>query len=274
MKSNSPENINLPLDEKKRSLSIVKIGGNVIENTSELDKFLVHFSKIEGPKILVHGGGKLATQLASKLGVESQLVNGRRITDGKSIDIITMVYGGLTNKTIVAKLQANNCNAIGLSGADGNAIQAHKRPVKEIDYGFAGDIDGVNTAFVASLLQIGLTPVFCALSHDGQGQILNTNADTIASEIAIGMGDTFETTLYYCFEKKGVLLDIKDENSVVTHINSEKYKELLAQEIIADGMLPKLENCYHALHHNVHKVCLGDIEMIQEDAQLFTTITL
>ncbi|MCR1025356.1 acetylglutamate kinase [Cellulophaga baltica] len=274
MKSNSPENINLPLDEKKRSLSVVKIGGNVIENTSELDKFLVHFSKIEGPKILVHGGGKLATQLASKLGVESQLVNGRRITDGKSIDIITMVYGGLTNKTIVAKLQAKNCNAIGLSGADGNAIQAHKRPVKEIDYGFVGDIDGVNTAFVASLLQIGLTPVFCALSHDGQGQILNTNADTIASEIAIGMGDTFETTLYYCFEKKGVLLDIKDENSVVTHINSEKYKELLAQEIIADGMLPKLENCYHALHHNVHKVCLGDIEMIQEDAQLFTTITL
>ncbi|WFO15449.1 acetylglutamate kinase [Cellulophaga baltica 4] len=274
MKSNSPENKNLPLDEKKRSLSVVKIGGNVIENTSELDKFLVHFSKIEGPKILVHGGGKLATQLASKLGVESQLVNGRRITDGKSIDIITMVYGGLTNKTIVAKLQAKNCNAIGLSGADGNAIQAHKRPVKEIDYGFVGDINGVNTAFVASLLQIGLTPVFCALSHDGQGQILNTNADTIASEIAIGMGDTFETTLYYCFEKKGVLLDIKDENSVVTHINSEKYKELLAQEIIADGMLPKLENCYHALHHNVHKVCLGDIEMIQEDAQLFTTITL
>ena len=274
MKSNSPENKNLPLDEKKRSLSIVKIGGNVIENTSELDKFLVHFSKIKGPKILVHGGGKLATQLASKLGVESQLVNGRRITDGKSIDIITMVYGGLTNKTIVAKLQAKNCNAIGLSGADGNAIQAHKRPVKEIDYGFVGDIDGVNTAFVASLLQIGLTPVFCALSHDGQGQILNTNADTIASEIAIGMGDTFETTLYYCFEKKGVLLDIKDENSVVTHINSEKYKELLAQEIIADGMLPKLENCYHALHHNVHKVCLGDIEMIQEDVQLFTTITL
>ncbi|WP_024479036.1 acetylglutamate kinase [Cellulophaga baltica] len=274
MKSNSPENINLSLDEKKRSLSVVKIGGNVIENTSELDKFVVHFSKIKGPKILVHGGGKLATQLASKLGVESQLVNGRRITDGKSIDIITMVYGGLTNKTIVAKLQAKNCNAIGLSGADGNAIQAHKRPVKEIDYGFVGDIDGVNTAFVASLLQIGLTPVFCALSHDGQGQILNTNADTIASEIAIGMGDTFETTLYYCFEKKGVLLDIKDENSVVTHINSEKYKELLAQEIIADGMLPKLENCYHALYHNVHKVCLGDIEMIQEDAQLFTTITL
>lgn len=255
-------------------LSVVKIGGNVIENSVELDKFLVLFSKMEGPKILVHGGGKLATQLASKLGVESKLVNGRRITDGDSIDIITMVYGGLTNKSIVAKLQANNCNAIGLSGADGNAIQAHKRPVKEIDYGFVGDIDGVNSDLISALLKVGLTPVFCALSHDGKGQILNTNADTIASEIAIGMGIEFETTLYYCFEKKGVLLDIKNENSVVKHINSEKYKELLEKKIIADGMLPKLENCYHALHHNVHKVCLGDIEMIKKGAELYTSITL
>ncbi len=255
------------------TLSVVKIGGNVIENTSELNKFLTFFSKIEGPKILVHGGGKLATQLASKLGITSKLINGRRITDADSIDIITMVYGGLTNKNIVAKLQANNCNAIGLSGADGNAIQAHKRPVKEIDYGFVGDIDGVNTKLIATLLNEGLTPVFCALSHDSKGQILNTNADTIASEIAIGMSKKFETTLYYCFEKKGVLLNIKDENSVVKHINTKKYQELLDQNIIADGMLPKLENCYHALHHNVDKVCLGDIDMIKTNATLFTTIT-
>jgi acetylglutamate kinase len=254
-------------------LSVIKIGGNVIENTTELDKFLSFFSKIEGFKILVHGGGKLATQLAGKLGVESKLINGRRITDADSIDIITMVYGGLTNKNIVAKLQANNCNAIGLSGADGNAIQAHKRPVKEIDYGFVGDIDGVNTQLISTLLDGELTPIFCALSHDGNGQILNTNADTIASEIAIGMSNKYETTLYYCFEKKGVLLDINDENSVVKHIDSEKYQELLDQNIIADGMLPKLENCYHALHHNVNKVCLGDIEMIKTDATLFTTIT-
>ncbi|ADV48287.1 acetylglutamate kinase [Cellulophaga algicola DSM 14237] len=274
MKTNSTENNNLPYGEKKRGLSVVKIGGNVIEDSVALDKFLTLFSKIEGPKILVHGGGKLATQLANKLGIASQLVNGRRITDGESIDIITMVYGGLTNKTIVAKLQAKSCNAIGLSGADGDAIQAHKRPVKEIDYGFVGDIDGINSELINSLLKIGLTPVFCALSHDGNGQILNTNADTIASEIAIGMGEKYETTLYYCFEKKGVLLNINDENSVVTHINTAKYKELLDQKIIADGMLPKLENCYHALHHNVHKVCLGDLEMIHEDAQLFTTITL
>tara|TARA_R110000868_G_scaffold80081_9_gene227681 strand:+ start:118 stop:897 length:780 start_codon:yes stop_codon:yes gene_type:complete len=258
----------------KTKLAVVKIGGNVIENKEELDKFITLFSKLEEPKILVHGGGKLATQLASKLGVESKLVNGRRITDGESIDIITMVYGGLTNKTIVAKLQANNCNAIGLSGADGDSIHAHKRPVKEIDYGYVGDIDGINSNLISSLLQVGLTPVFCALSHDGKGRILNTNADTIASEIAIGMGDKYETILYYCFEKKGVLLDIKDENSVIKHINSKKYQELLEKKIIADGMLPKLENCYHALHHKVSKVCLGDIEMIKNDATLFTTITL
>ncbi|MBU2995502.1 acetylglutamate kinase [Cellulophaga baltica] len=258
----------------KKKLSVVKIGGNVIENTTELDKFLTLFSKIEGPKILVHGGGKLATQLASKLGIASKLVNGRRITDADSIDIITMVYGGLTNKKIVGKLQANNCNAIGLSGADGDAIQAHKRPVKNIDYGFVGDIDGVNTNLITTLLNADLTPVFCALSHDGNGQILNTNADTIASEIAIGMSKNFDTTLYYCFEKKGVLLDIKNEESVVKHINSNKYQELLDQKIIADGMLPKLENCYHALHHKVTKVCLGDIEMIKTDATLFTTITI
>lgn len=264
----------LPFGEAGRGLSIVKIGGNVIESTAELDQFLVLFSKLEGPKILVHGGGKLATELASKLGVESKLVNGRRITYAESIDIITMVYGGLANKTIVAKLQANDCNAIGLSGADGNAIQAHKRPVKEIDYGFVGDIDGVNATLIDSLLKANLTPVFCALSHDGKGQILNTNADTIASEIAIGMSEIYDTTLYYCFEKKGVLLSINDENSVVKHINSEKYKELLDQKIIADGMLPKLENCFHALHHKVHKVCLGDLDMLKKEATLFTTITL
>ena len=277
MADNQKNNDNgfLPFGETKMgSLSVVKIGGNVIENTVELDKFLDLFSKIEGPKILVHGGGKLATQLAGKLGIQSKLVNGRRITDSESIDIITMVYGGLTNKSIVAKLQANKCNAIGLSGADGDAIQAHKRPVKDIDYGYVGDIDGINSNLISALLKEGLTPVFCALSHDGKGQILNTNADTIASEIAIGMGKEYDTTLFYCFEKKGVLLDIKDDNSVVKHINSKKYQELLDQKIIADGMLPKLENCYHALHHNVKKVCLGDIEMIKKNADLYTSITL
>lgn len=255
-------------------LSIVKIGGNVIENETELAKFLTSFSLMEGPKILVHGGGKLATKFANRLGIESKMVGGRRITDAQTLEVITMVYAGLTNKNIVAKLQANNCNAIGLTGADGDAIQAHKRPVKEIDYGFAGDVDGINTKTIGQLLSIGLTPVFCAMTHNGKGQLLNTNADTIASEIAIGMSADYQTNLYYCFEKKGVLMEITDEDSVVKHINKESYQKLLDDGIIADGMLPKLENCFHALNQNVHKVCIGDISMLDPKSNLFTTITL
>lgn len=258
----------------KEKLSVVKIGGNVIENKAELKKFLKFFTALDGYKILVHGGGKLATQVAQKLGVESKLINGRRITDAETLEIITMVYAGLTNKNIVAQLQANNCNAIGLSGADGDAIQAHKRPVKDIDYGFAGDVDGVNSVMISKLLKADLTPVFCAMTHDGNGQLLNTNADTIASELAIGMSGLFETILYYCFEKKGVLKDITDEDSVVKHIDSETYKQLLAEGIIADGMLPKLENCFHALNKNVSKVCIGHPTMLHSDNTLFTTITL
>tara|TARA_R110000737_G_scaffold176862_1_gene201773 strand:- start:259 stop:1047 length:789 start_codon:yes stop_codon:yes gene_type:complete len=258
----------------KEKLSIVKIGGNVIEDEKALDNFLSAFSRLEGLKILVHGGGKLATQLATKLGIESKMIDGRRITDAETVDIITMVYGGLANKKIVAQLQSKNINAIGLSGADGNSIQAHKRPVKQIDYGFVGDIDGVNSELLKNLLSINLTPIFCALSHDGAGQLLNTNADTIASEIAIGMASVFETTLYYCFEKKGVLLDITDENSVVKNIDTSKYKELLSKGVIADGMLPKLHNCFHALDNNVEKVCLGDVSMLDKNTKLFTTLKL
>ncbi|WP_339625227.1 acetylglutamate kinase [uncultured Maribacter sp.] len=258
----------------KDKLSIVKIGGNVIEDQKALDIFLTAFSKLEGLKIVVHGGGKLATQLATKLGIESNMINGRRMTDKDTLDIITMVYGGLVNKKIVAQLQAKNINAIGLSGADGNSIHAHKRPVKDIDYGFVGDIDGINSELLTSLLSINLTPIFCAISHDGDGQLLNTNADTIASEIAIGMASIYETTLYYCFEKKGVLLDITDDNSVVKKINTAKYNELLADGIIADGMLPKLHNCFHALQNDVEKVCLGDVTMLDKNTELFTTLTL
>lgn len=258
----------------KQNLSVVKIGGNVIDNEAELAKFLTLFANMKGPKILVHGGGKLATRMAANLGIESKLVGGRRITDAQSLKVITMVYGGLTNKKIVAGLQAKSCNAIGLSGADGNTIQAHKRPVKEIDYGFAGDVDGVHSVTIKTLLDAGLVPVFCALTHDGKGQLLNTNADTIASEISIGMSQDFATILYYCFEKKGVLMDVSDENSVIKHINEKSYKELLDNNIIIDGMLPKLENCFHALHKNVAKVCIGDISMIESNSSLFTTITL
>tara|TARA_R110002153_G_scaffold45141_4_gene127368 strand:- start:6373 stop:7161 length:789 start_codon:yes stop_codon:yes gene_type:complete len=262
------------MHKMKEKLSIVKIGGNVIEDEKALDIFLTAFSKLEGLKILVHGGGKLATQLATRLGIKSNLVDGRRITDKATVDIITMVYAGLANKKIVAQLQSKKVNAIGLSGADGNSIQAHKRPVKDIDYGFVGDIDGVNSELLKNFLSINLTPVFCAISHDGKGQLLNTNADTITSEIAIAMASDFDTTLYYCFEKKGVLLDINNSESVVKYINTAKYKELLSQGIIADGMLPKLHNCFHALENDVEKVCLGDDSMLDKNAELFTTLTL
>lgn len=255
-------------------LSIVKIGGNVIEDEVALGKFLDLFASLDGLKILVHGGGKLATQLASKLGIESKMVRGRRITDAETLKVITMAYAGLTNKNIVAQLQARSCNALGLSGADGDTIQAHKRPVVSIDYGFAGDVDGVNTMLIAKLLETGLAPVFCAMTHDGNGQLLNTNADTIAAELAIGLSDVFETTLYYCFEKKGVLKNVEDDNSVVEHLNSATYRQLLADGAIADGMLPKLENCFRALNKNVGKVCIGHPSMLASENELFTTITL
>ncbi len=262
------------MPKMKQKLSIIKIGGNVIENKTELSRFLKLFASLDSFKILVHGGGKLATQLASKLGIESKMVDGRRITDTKTLEVITMVYAGLTNKNIVAQLQANHCNAIGLSGADGDAIQAHIRPVTEIDYGFAGDVDGVNSQMISKLLDADLTPVFCAMTHDGNGQLLNTNADTIASELAIGMSELYNTTLYYCFEKKGVLMNIEDDSSVVKQIDSSKYQELLNAGIIADGMLPKLENCFHALNKNVSKVCIGHPSMLDLKNELFTTITL
>ncbi|TMM59441.1 acetylglutamate kinase [Maribacter algarum] len=257
-----------------QKLSIIKIGGNVIENKTELSKFLKLFADFDGFKILVHGGGKLATQLATKLGIESKMVDGRRITDAETLEVITMVYAGLTNKNIVAQLQANKCNAIGLSGADGNAILAHKRPVEEIDYGFAGDVDGVNKKMISKLLKADLTPVFCAMSHDGHGQLLNTNADTIAAEVAIHMSSFYDTTLYYCFEKKGVLKDISDEDSVIAQIDNPSYTKLLSEGIIADGMIPKIDNCFNAIERGVEKVCIGHHSMLDSKNELFTTITI
>jgi acetylglutamate kinase len=258
----------------KPKLAVVKIGGNVIEDPQQLSEFLTFFAQMPGHKILVHGGGKLATDLAQKLGLETKMIGGRRITDAANLEVITMVYAGLTNKNIVAQLQAKACNAIGLSGADGNTIRAHKRKVKEIDYGYAGDVDGIGATTIGMLLDNALTPVFCAMTHDGLGQLLNTNADTIAAEIAIGMGKTFETTLYYCFEKKGVLSDVSDSDSVIARIDSKTYRSLLEKKKIADGMLPKMENCFHALQHDVARVCIGDLTMVGPDARLFTTIML
>lgn len=258
----------------KHKLSIIKIGGNIIEDQKLLTQFLKHFAKFEGYKILVHGGGKRATAISSRLGIEPKIVDGRRITNAKSLEVTVMVYGGLVNKNIVAQLQGHNCNAIGLSGADGNAIIAEKRPVNKIDYGYVGDVKSVKEASVSSLLKAKFIPVFCALTHDGKGQLFNTNADTIASELAIAMSKTFKTTLYYCFEKKGVLSNISNEDSVITHIDQASFQKLKNQKIVSEGMLPKLENCFHALQKDVERVCIGDITMLEPKAKLFTTITL
>ena len=258
----------------KEKLAIIKIGGNIIEDDISLDAFLKIFSNLEGKKILVHGGGKRATQMSSRLGISSKMIDGRRITDAETLEVITMVYGGLVNKNIVAKLQALKINAIGLSGADANSIQATKRPVSTIDYGFAGDVDKIASNAVDALIKSDFTPVFCGITHDGNGQLLNTNADTIASALAIGMSNIYETSIYYCFELNGVLRDLKDKSSVIKQINSKAYKTLLEDGIIADGMLPKLENCFEALKSGAFKVYMGNTAMLTKENNNFTTITL
>jgi acetylglutamate kinase len=255
-------------------LSIIKIGGNIIEDETSLHDFLKLFSNLEGKKILVHGGGKRATAMASKLGIESKMVHGRRITDAETLEVITMVYAGLVNKNIVAKLQALNTNAIGLTGADINSIKSDKRPVEEVDFGFVGDVKEVASNSINKLLQADFTPVFCAITHDGKGQLLNTNADTITSQVAIGLSKLYETSIYYCFELNGVLQDFSDKNSVIKNINSKKYQELLNDGIIADGMLPKLENCFDALKNGVHQVKMGNTSMLTKENDNYTTITL
>lgn len=239
-------------------LSIIKIGGNILDHAESLSRFLKHFAKVDGLKILVHGGGKLATQLAERMGIEAKMVAGRRITDDEMLRIVTMVYAGLANKNIVAALQSFNCDAIGLSGADANMIQAVKRPVKEIDYGFAGDImpHSVNTERLSSFLNMGLTPVFSAITHDAAGQLLNTNADTIASALATALSPIYETDLVYCFERKGVLQDVTDQTSVIAHINHVNYTQLKENGIIADGMIPKLDNAFDAINKGVKRVLI------------------
>lgn len=257
-----------------KTLSVIKIGGHIINDHEALHHFLVQFSKLKGPKILVHGGGKSATQLATQIQVPVQMIDGRRVTNTETLDIITMIYAGKLNKTIVTQLQANDSNALGLSGADGNVIVAEKRSTTPLDYGFVGDIIQVNATFIESLLVQNIVPVFCALTHDKQGQLLNTNADTIAAEIAMSLAHTYETTLYYCFEKKGVLKDITDENSVFEKIDTQTYAQLLQDEVISEGMLPKLNNCFHALQHHVHKVCIGHTDMLFTSNSTHTTIQL
>ncbi len=266
-------------------LAIIKISGNIIDEEDKLSAFLGAFAAVKGKKILVHGGGKLATRLAETLGIPQQLVEGRRITDAETLKIVTMVYAGYINKNIVAQLQAKGCNAVGLSGADGNAILAHKRGVgarsvasgidKAIDYGYAGDIDRIDGKFLAGLLQQDKSLVFAPITHDGKGQLLNTNADTIAGQLAIALSSDFDTTLVYSFEKRGVLMDVADENSLIGQINASSYQKLKDQQLIFAGMIPKLDNAFAALADGVGKVVIGRAEELQQllTGKSGTTIT-
>ena len=246
------------------TLYVVKIGGNIIDDAQKLKGFLKVFAAIKGPKILVHGGGKLATQLAGQLGIEQQLVEGRRITDAETLKVVTMVYAGYINKNIVAQLQANRCNAFGLSGADGNVIQARKRQHASIDYGFVGDVDAVNEKLLKSLLTQDITPVICPITHDAAGQLLNTNADTIAQEVAKGLSKKFDVQLIYSFEKAGVLLNAEDESTVIKSINPAYYQQLKAEGAIFAGMIPKLDNAFAALLSGVGKVIIGRAEQLPQ----------
>jgi acetylglutamate kinase len=241
-------------------LSIIKIGGNIIDDEPKLAAFLDAFTAIKGKKILVHGGGKLATRVAEGLGIRQQLIDGRRITDAETLKIVAMVYAGTINKNIVALLQARGCDAIGLSGADGNAILAHKRVHPTIDYGYVGDVDAINNSLLTSLLLLDKTLVFSPITHDGKGQLLNTNADTIAREIARELSTIFETSLVYSFEKSGVLMNAEDDSSVIPRINPSSYQELKEKQVIFAGMIPKLDNAFAALRSGVGKVIIGRAE--------------
>jgi len=243
-------------------LFVVKIGGNIIDDEQKLTNFLQDFAAIKAPKILIHGGGKLATKMAKELGIEQQMIDGRRITDAETLKIVTMVYAGLINKNIVAQLQANGCNAIGLSGADANVILAHKRKHSTIDYGFVGDIDAVNAHFLHSLLQQQLTIVLAPITHDANGLLLNTNADTIAQEVAKALSALYTVELIYSFEKNGVLLDVDDENSVISTLTATYYAQLKEQQLIFAGMIPKLDNAFAALNSGVNKVIIGKAEQL------------
>lgn len=247
------------LNSDMNKLYIVKIGGHVLDDEPALQKFLKDFASIQAPKILIHGGGSIATKIGNSLGIESKYVDGRRITDGPTRDLVTMVYGGLINKQIVARLQALQCNAMGVTGADGNLLKAVKRPVKQIDYGLVGDItpEDVNSTLLYFLLKQNTVPVFASLTH-AQGEMLNTNADTIASVLAISLSKHFDTRLIFCFEKPGVLKDVTDETSVIRHLNKDLYERLLAEGSFHDGILPKLENAFAAIRSGVREVLIGE----------------
>lgn len=238
----------------KHPLTVIKVGGAVVENDGSLDSLLRGFAAVEGRKVLVHGGGRRATAVAASLGIESRMVGGRRVTDGDMLDVVTMVYGGLVNKNVVARLQALGVDALGLTGADMDVIRSHKRPVKDVDYGFVGDVERVDGAKLARLIEAGVTPVMAPLTHDGRGRMLNTNADTIAAETAKALATDYDVTLVYCFEKPGVLADPDDDSSLIPVITRQDFARLAADGTVAGGMLPKLENAFAAISAGVARV--------------------
>ena len=242
-------------------LYVIKIGGNIIDNEEALSKFLTDYASLNAKKILIHGGGKVATDISAGLGIEAKMVDGRRITDTETLKIVTMVYGGLINKRVVAALQSKNCNAIGLTGADANIVKSKKRPVKNgIDYGFVGDVESVKSEILAALIHTDLYPIIAPLSHDGEGNMLNVNADTMASVISVALSKLFEVHLIYCFELKGVLEKFEDKNSVISEITPTRYIELKEKGIISKGMIPKLDNSYDAINAGVTsvRICHAD----------------
>lgn len=245
-------------------INVVKIGGNVVDSPAALAAFLRDFASLKGPKIFVHGGGKEATRLSTTLGIETQMIDGRRVTDRQTLDVVTMVYAGLINKRIVAMLQAEGCNAVGLSGADGNVIPARRRPANPVDYGFVGDIDpsAVNDRFIASLLAAGVTPVFCAICHDDAGTLLNCNADSVAAAVAQGASRIDSTRLTYCFEKPGVLADVDDPSSFIELVTAESFVTLREQGIVAKGMIPKIENALACAAAGVAEVRICQAEAL------------
>lgn len=251
-----------------QSLTIIKIGGKVIDDEALLKKVLKDFSAISGHKILVHGGGNIASRISEKLGIIPIMVEGRRVTDAETLKVVTMVYGGLVNKNIVAQLQALNCNAIGMTGADGNAIPAKIRPVGVVDYGMVGDLlpDKISSSVIQSFLENKLIPVFAPITHDGKGQLLNTNADTIASSLAVSLAGFYKVQLVYCFEKNGVLNNPSDDSSVISVINTAIHKNLIEKGIVSEGMLPKLENAFKALSNGVDSVVICNAENLNMES--------
>jgi len=256
----------------KKKLTVVKIGGNVINDEVLLSKVLVDFAAIKEAKILVHGGGKKASALMRQMGMQPNMIEGRRITDAATLEVVTMVYAGLINKKIVAHLQAIDCHAIGLTGADLNSIQSHKRIVQDIDYGFVGDIVHIESANISKLLVADFTPVFCAITHDKNGQLLNTNADSIASRLAVGMSDLFDVNLIFCFEKDGVLSDAADDSSVIPILTYDQFQTYKQSGIIYEGMIPKVDGAFYALQNGVTDVFIAGTSALASNGKRGTQL--